>query len=42
MVYSDILGVLEEADSDGRHLEEKVSQLCPPELLRVDFSHLYI
>jgi len=27
MVYSDILQVLEKADSDGRHLEDKMQKL---------------
>jgi|GEM_PF-6785127 len=27
MVYSDVLEVLEKADSDGRHLEEKMQKL---------------
>ncbi len=27
MVYSDILEVLEKADSDGRHLEDKMQKL---------------
>jgi len=27
MVYSDILGVLGKADSDGRHLEDKIQKL---------------
>ncbi len=27
MVYSDVLEVLEKADSDGRHLEDKMQKL---------------